>query len=193
MAQGLDGLIWTDKERAALQAFLTHYKSKEGVNVSILEAGEGDRFAGGIGMLPRGTGLRKRLSRIQLLTSKISHICQEIRDIKSRRKPQTNISIQNYTSTGLVEEQKDLNYTREQDNNSSAKEDTGDEDGWGGTYSSHSTLCPHEPNNPDNPSRHAPVPPSPNPPPAESILEPPGNLSPSPASRIETLSPSSLL
>ena len=127
-----------------------------------------------------------------MLTSKISHICQEIRDIKSRRKPQTNISIQNYVNTGLVEEQTNQNYTWERDNNSSAKEDTGDEDGWGGTYSSHSTLCPHEPSTPGNPSHHAPIPPSPNPPPSESILEPPGDLSPSPASRIVTLSPSLL-
>ena len=134
----------------------------------------------------------REVSQIQLLTSKISHICKEIHDIKSQRKPQTNISIQNYTSTGLVEEQTNPNYTRERDNNNSAKEDTGDEDGWGGTYSSHSTLCPHEPSNPYNPSHHAPFLPSPNPPPAESILEPPGDLSPSPASRIGTLSPSSL-
>ena len=33
-----------------------------------------------------------RMARIQLLTSKISHICQEIRDIKNRRKPQSNLS-----------------------------------------------------------------------------------------------------
>ena len=43
-AQEPDGLIWNNEERAALQAFLTHYKSKEGVNVTILEAGEGDRL-----------------------------------------------------------------------------------------------------------------------------------------------------
>ena len=132
------------------------------------------------------------MSRIQLLTSKISHICQEIRDIKSRGRPQTNIAIQNYTNTGLVEEQTNPNCTQAQGSNSSAKEDTGDGDDWGGTYSAHSTLCPHEPSNCDNPSHHAPIPPSPNPLPSESILEPPGDLSPSPASRIATLSPSSL-
>ena len=38
-----------------------------------------------------GKGKERELSRIQLLTSKISHICQEIRDIKTRRRPQTNI------------------------------------------------------------------------------------------------------
>ena len=132
------------------------------------------------------------VSRIQLLTSKISHICQEIRDIKDRRIPQTNIAIQNYTNTGLVEEQTNLNCIQEQGSNSSAKEDTDDGDDWGGTYSAHSTLCPHEPSNHDNPSHHAPIPPSLNPPLSESILEPPGDLSPSPASRIVTLSPSSL-
>ena len=51
------------------------------------------------------------MSQIQLLTSKISHICQEIRDIKTWGKPQTNIAIQNYTNTGLVEEQTNPNYT----------------------------------------------------------------------------------
>ena len=56
-AQGSGGLIWTNKERAVLQAFLTHYKGKEGANVSILEAVEGDRFAGGLGMFSEGTGL----------------------------------------------------------------------------------------------------------------------------------------
>ena len=132
------------------------------------------------------------VSRIQLLTSKILHICQEIRDIKSRRRLQTNIAIQNYTNTGVVEEQANPNCTQEQGSNSSAKGDTGDGDDWGDTYSSHSTLCPHEPSNRDNPSHHALIPPSPNPPPSESILEPPGDLSPSPASRIVTLSPSSL-
>ena len=135
---------------------------------------------------------RDKVSRIQLLTSKISHICQEIRDIKSRRKPQTNIAIKNYTNTGLVEEQTSRNYTRAPDSNSSAKEGSGDEDGLGETCSSHSKLCHCAPNNPDIPSHHAPSLPSPNPLPSESILEPPGDLSPSPASRIATLSPSSL-
>ena len=45
--QGPDGLIWTNEERAALQAFLSNFSSKEGVNVTILEAGEGDRSPGG--------------------------------------------------------------------------------------------------------------------------------------------------
>ena len=133
------------------------------------------------------------MSRIQLLTSKISHICQEIRDIKSKRKPQSNLANQNYTSTGLDEVQIDRNYTPEPDNSNSVKEGSDGEDGWGGTYSSRSKLHPPEPNNPNNPSHHAPVSPSPNPLPAESILEPPGDLSPSPASRIVTLSPSLLL
>ena len=135
---------------------------------------------------------RHPLSRIQFLTSKISHICQEIHDIKNRRKPQTNISIQNSTSTGLVEEQTNRNYTRAPDNNNFAKEGSGDEDGWGGTCSFHSKLCRCAPNSPNIPSHHAPSLTSLNPPPSESILEPPGDPSPSPTSRIATLSPSSL-
>ena len=65
-------------------------------------------------------------------------------------------------------------------------------DGLGETYSFHSKLHHHEPNNPGTPSHHAPVPPSPNPVPSESSLEPPGDLSPSPASKIVTETPSSL-
>ena len=56
VAQGLDGLGWTKEERAALQAFLSHYMSEEGVNVTILEAGEGDRSPGGSQMLSEGDG-----------------------------------------------------------------------------------------------------------------------------------------
>ena len=133
------------------------------------------------------------MSRIRLLTSKISHVRQEICDIKSAREPKSNLFKPNYTITSLDEGQKDQNCTQELGSNNSAKEDTDDRDGWGGTYSVHSTLCPHEPNNPDSSSHHAPIPPSPNPPPSESNLEPPGDLSPSPASRIVTSTPSLLV
>ena len=40
-----------------MQAFLSYYKSEEGVNVPILEVGEGDRIAGGDGVFPEGAGL----------------------------------------------------------------------------------------------------------------------------------------
>ena len=40
-----------------MQAFLSYYKGKGVVNVPILEVGEGDRAAGGGGVLPEGTGL----------------------------------------------------------------------------------------------------------------------------------------
>ena len=56
MAQGSDGLVWTDEERAVLQAFLAHYESKEGINVTILEVGEGDRSLGDSQMLSEGGG-----------------------------------------------------------------------------------------------------------------------------------------
>ena len=55
-AQGPEGLVWTNEERAALQAFLAYYESKEGDNVAILEAGEGDRSPGGSRMLSAGGG-----------------------------------------------------------------------------------------------------------------------------------------
>ena len=133
------------------------------------------------------------LSRIQLLTSKISHICQEICDIKGRRKPQSNLAKRNHVNKELDEELTNPNYTLERGNSNSAKEGSHDGDGWDETYSSHSKLHPPEPNNTYIPSHHAPTPPSPNPPPSESIQEPPGDLSPSPTSRIGTSTPSSLV
>ena len=142
---------------------------------------------------PKMSKDRGILSRIQFLTSKISHICQEIRDIKSARKPKSNLLQRTSIITNLNEGQRDRNCTQELGSSNSAKEDIDDRDDWGGTYSSHSTLCPHEPNNPDNSSHHAPIPPSPNPLPSESTLEPPGDLSPSPTSRIGTSTPSSLV
>ena len=48
--------MWTEEEGAALQAFLSHYMSKEGVDVPILEVGEGDRSPGGSRMLSEGGG-----------------------------------------------------------------------------------------------------------------------------------------
>ena len=55
-AQGPEGLVWTNEERATLQAFLSYYESEEGDNVAILEAGEGDRSPGGSRMLSEGSG-----------------------------------------------------------------------------------------------------------------------------------------
>ena len=55
-AQGPEGLVWTDEERAAMQAFLAYYESEEGDNVAILEVGEGDRSPGGSRMLSEGGG-----------------------------------------------------------------------------------------------------------------------------------------
>ena len=54
--QGPEGLVWTDEERAALQAFLAYYESEEGDDVAILEAGEGDRSPGGSRLLSAGSG-----------------------------------------------------------------------------------------------------------------------------------------
>ena len=58
-AQGLDELVWTEEERAVLQAFLSNFTSKEGVDVTILEVGEGNRSPGGSRMLPEGGGFRE--------------------------------------------------------------------------------------------------------------------------------------
>ena len=115
------------------------------------------------------------VSRIRLLTSKISHICQEIRDIKNARKTKSNLLQGTYTSTHLDEVQTNQTNTQEPNSSNSAMEGSSDEDGSGDTYSSRSTQYHHEPSNPDNSSRHAPVPPSLNPLPSESTLEPPGD------------------
>ena len=132
------------------------------------------------------------VSQIQSLTSKISHICQEIHDIKRRRKPKSNLAIQNYINTGLDEGRTDQSYTREPNSSSSAWEDNNDGGDSDDTYSSRSTQYHPAPNNLNTSSHHAPIPPSPNLSPSESILEPPGDLSPSPASRIATETPSLL-
>ena len=42
-----------------MQAFFACYKSEAGVDVVILEAGEGDWFPGGNRVLSEGTGLRE--------------------------------------------------------------------------------------------------------------------------------------
>ena len=57
LVQGLESIVWTAEERAAMQTFFTHYESKVGVNVIILEAEEGDRSPGGVGVLSEGTGV----------------------------------------------------------------------------------------------------------------------------------------
>ena len=132
------------------------------------------------------------MSRIQFLTSKISHVCQEIHDIKVARKPKSNSLPQSYTNTNLDKGRKGRTNTREPNSSSFAMGGNNDGDGLGDTYSSCSTQHHHEPSNLNIPSHHAPVPPSLNPALSESILEPPGDLSPSPASRIVTETPSSL-
>ena len=110
--------------------------------------------------------------------------------MKSMRKPKSNSLSPNYTNTHLDKRQKDQMNTWEPNSSSFATKDNNDGDGSGDTYSSCSIRYPGAPSNPDTPSHHAPVPPSLSPKPSESILEPPGDLSPSPAFRIETETPS---
>ena len=68
------------------------------------------------------------LSQIHLLISKISHVCQEIHDIKEARKPKSNLFKPNYIITSLDEGRKDWNCTQEPGSNNSVKEDISDED-----------------------------------------------------------------
>src|ERR1700743_3499232 len=58
-------------------------------------------------------GVAFNMSRIKLLTSKISHICQEICDIRGARKPKSNSLPQNYINTCLDEGRKDQTNIRE--------------------------------------------------------------------------------
>ena len=69
--------------------------------------------------------------------------------MKRRQKPQSTVQANN--NRIMDKGQTNPNCTLEQDNSSSAREDIGDEDDWGGTYSSNSKLCHHEPNNLDTP------------------------------------------
>ena len=122
--------------------------------------------------------------------SHISRICQEIHDMKWSKNPKS--IIKDSRSTLMDEgERADPNYTQEQDNSSSAKGGNNDGDGFGDTYSSHSTQYHHEPSNPNNPSHHAPSLPCLSQVPSGSTPRPPAILPPSPTSRIVTLSPSS--
>ena len=57
LAEGPEGFVWTNKERAVMQAFFAHYESEVGVDVVILEAGVRDRSPGGDRVLPEGAGL----------------------------------------------------------------------------------------------------------------------------------------
>ena len=122
------------------------------------------------------------MSQTQSHISDISRICQEICDIKRTQKPKSIVKTN--TDTFMDEGQTNPNYTQEQDNNSSAKEDSNDGGDLGNTYSSHSTQYHHAPNSHDTPSCHAPSLPSLSP-------GPPATLSPSPAFKIATLNPSS--
>ena len=92
----------------------------------------------------------------------------------------------------MDEGQTNWNCTQEQGNDSSAKEGSSDEDGWDGTCSFHSKQYHHEPNSLTIPSHHAPSLPSLSPVPVESTPMPPGDLSPSPASKIMTSTPALL-
>ena len=139
------------------------------------------------------SGFVIHLSQIHLLISKISHVCHKIHDIKEARKLKSNSLLQNYINTHLDEGRKDQISTQEPSSSSFAMEGNDDGDGLGDTYSSCSTQYHPEPSNLNNPSHHAPIPPSPNTLPSESIQEPPGDLSSSPTSRIVTLTPSLLL
>src|ERR1700743_1923865 len=91
------------------------------------------------------------MSRTQLLISKIPHICQEIHDIKRRKKPKSIDKTHNYNDTIMEKGGKtSLNCTEELGSNNSAKEGNSDGDDWGDTYSSHIIQYHHEPNNPYN-------------------------------------------
>ena len=110
---------------------------------------------------------------------------------KMRHKPKSIAKSNNYTSTIMDEGDKTgLNCTQEPSISNSVKEDSGDGDGLGDTCFSRNKQYHHAPNSPDNPSHHAPIPPSLNPMPSGSIPMPPGDLSPSPACRIVTETPS---
>ena len=137
-----------------------------------------------------GGGVGRMVSRIQLLTSKISHIYQEICDIKRAREHRSNSLPKHYTNTCMDEGRKGWKSTQEPSSNSSAMEESDDGDGSDGTCSSHSKQCHHEPSNLDTPSHHALSPPSPSPGPSGSTPMPPASLPPSPISRTETSTPS---
>ena len=85
------------------------------------------------------------------------------------------------------------NYTLGPDSNNSARQGSDGRDGLGVTCSIHNTQYYCSPKNPHNSLCHAPAPPSLRLLPSGSSSRPPGDLPPSPVSKIGTLTPSSLL
>ena len=57
LVKGPEGFVWTDEERAEMQASFACYKSKAGVDAVILEAGVGEQSPGGDRVLSEGAGL----------------------------------------------------------------------------------------------------------------------------------------
>ena len=98
---------------------------------------------------------------MQSLISNISHIYQEIYDIKRKTKPRSIANSNKYTKVHLeLGNKTNPSYTLEQDSSNSAKMDNGGRDGLGDICSSHNIPHHHSPNNPDNSLHHAPAPPS---------------------------------
>ena len=95
----------------------------------------------------------KVLSWTQTLITQISHLCQEIRDIKRQNKNQSNSTPKAKPREGLtltsIQEEKTMDSNQCQDRTS-----IDGTDGSGCTYSSHSTLPPHSEHSHDIPSRH---------------------------------------
>ena len=92
------------------------------------------------------------LSQTQTLITHISHLCQEIRDIKRQNKNQSNS-----TPKAELREGATLTKVQEKTMNSNQCQDCTSIDGTDGsgcTYSSHSTLPPRSEHNRDIPSRH---------------------------------------
>src|ERR1700712_5515042 len=108
-----------------------------------------------------------RLSRTQMLLTKISNICNEIRDMKRRT---TNVirsldytqettaykTTQRSKHSPSNDHKKDLHVEQDQCSIQSSQEDQCRKDGGGGIYSTNmgETHSPHPPNIQDNPLNH---------------------------------------
>ena len=93
------------------------------------------------------------LSRTQTLITQISRLCQEIRDIKRQNKNRSNSTPKDEPREGAtltkIQERRTMDSNQCQD-----RTNIDGTDGFGCTYSSHSTLPPHSERSHDTPSHH---------------------------------------
>ena len=124
-------------------------------------------------MKSRPRWLRGKLSRIQILTSKITQICQDIRDIKLRRLLITQSDHEpNDITNRILTNQNDRKNTLDSSKSRPDPPDTHEDRAEGGNDYVYKTPNPHEHGTPNNPEDHERYPPQLQPTPSGMTPEP---------------------